>query len=98
MSARGTGIGTRAAALALLLLATAGAALAGCGHYGPPVRAEEYRLKQEAERAAEQQQRRAKGEKGAAEAPAQAPVQDDETGGAPAPEPGVGPLEGLEAP
>ena len=96
MSAKGIGMGARTAA-ALLLAATAAGALAACGHYGPPLRAAEYREKEAAEAAAERQ--RAQG--GKAEAADEAPMPNDETltdpdGGPPAP--GTGELEGLEAP
>jgi dihydrodipicolinate synthase/N-acetylneuraminate lyase len=74
VSARATGTGLRAAALAVLLLGAAGA-LAGCGHYGPPVRAEQYRQQEEARRAEERRLRveRAKAAQAPAEAPAPAP-------------------------
>jgi hypothetical protein len=101
VSARGARTGLRSTAAALLLAALAGGALAACGHYGPPLRAEEYREKQKAERA--EKQRRRQEQSGAVDAPVskdqeQTAPGDDQTGGAPAPEPGVGPLEGEEAP
>ena len=101
MSARGTRTGLRSTAVVLLLAALAGSALAACGHYGPPLRAEQYREKEKAEKAEKQLRRQQ--QSGAVDAPMrddqkQGEPQDDQTGGAPAPEPGVGPLEGEEAP
>jgi hypothetical protein len=94
VSAKGTGRGARTALGALLLAAGAAGALAACGHYGPPLRAAEYREAEEAEKAAEREQRRALD----AESPAEAPTQDDEAGGNLTPDPGQPPPEGLEAP
>jgi hypothetical protein len=87
VSAKGIGMGARTAT-ALLLAATAAGALAACGHYGPPLRAAEYREKEAAEAAAERQ--RAQGATPNDETPT------DPDGGPPAP--GTGELEGLEAP
>lgn len=88
MSATGIGMGARTALATLLLTATAAGALAACGHYGPPVRAEEYRKEQAAE------QRR---ERDAKEAltPNDETLVDPDNG---PPAPGTGELEGLEAP
>jgi predicted small lipoprotein YifL len=83
VSTRNGGRGTALAALLVLAMASG---LAACGRYGPPVRAEQYREKERAERAAERQKKGAqRQEQGGAAAEPAAPAEPPASGAGPEP-------------